>query len=255
MFKMLVLQSWYGLSDPELERQITDRISFRNFLEFPEIIPDRSTVWAFRERLKETGNDERIWEELQRQLDSKGLKVNEGVVQDATFITADPGHQKVDEPRGPEAKTRRNKEGTWTKKGGKSHFGYKLHTKMDNKHGLIRELKTTTASVHDSQIDLSQPGEVVYRDCGYFGATCKGYNATMNRATRGHPLDIREKMRNKRITRKRAPGERPYAVIKNIFHNGHVKVTTTLRTHTKNIITCFCYNLMQLNTLKQKNTT
>jgi len=94
------------LSDLELERQVTDRISFRNFLKFPEIIPDRSTVWAFRERLKETGKDQKIWEELQQQLDSKGLKVKEGIVQDATFITADPGHQKVDEPRGPEAKTR-----------------------------------------------------------------------------------------------------------------------------------------------------
>jgi len=47
MIKMLVLQSWYGLSDPELERQATDRISFRKFLGFPEVIPDRSTVWSF----------------------------------------------------------------------------------------------------------------------------------------------------------------------------------------------------------------
>jgi IS5 family transposase len=98
---------------------------------------------------------------------------------------------------------------------------------------LIREIETTTASVHDSQIDLSQQGEVVYRDRGYFGAPCKGHNATMNRATRNHPLSIREKMRNKRITRKRAPGERPYAVIKNMFLSGHVKVTTLLRTHQK----------------------
>lgn len=59
-------------------------------------------------------------------MDIKGFKVNKGVIQDATFITADPGHKKVDEPRGPEAKTRRNKEGTWTKKGGKSSYGYKL---------------------------------------------------------------------------------------------------------------------------------
>ena len=252
MFKMLVLQQWYGLSDPELERQANDRISFRKFLGFPEIIPDRSTVWAFRERLIDTGKDERIWEELQRQLDSKGLKVKEGVVQDATFITADPGHKKIDEPRGPEAKTRRNKDGDWAKKGGKSHYGYKLHSKSDIDYGLIRAIETTPASVHDSQVDLTKPGEVAYRDRGYFGAPCKGHNATMNRATRGHPLNIKEKMRNKRITRKRAPGERPYAVIKNIFHSGYVKVTTTLRTHTKNIITCFCYNLMQLNTLKQK---
>ena len=61
MMKMLVLQSWYGLSDPELERQANDRISFHKFLGFPERIPDRSTVWALRERLIDTGKDERIY--------------------------------------------------------------------------------------------------------------------------------------------------------------------------------------------------
>jgi IS5 family transposase len=86
---------------------------------------------------------------------------------------------------------------------------------MDIDHGLIREIETTPASVHDSQIDLTKPGEMTYRDRAYFEAPCKGYNATMNRATRNHPLSIREKLRNKRITRKRSPGERPYAVIKN----------------------------------------
>jgi IS5 family transposase len=251
MIKMLVLQSWYGLSDPELERQATDRISFRKFLGFPETIPDRATVWAFRERLSKTGKDKEIWKELQKQMEMNGFKVKEGVIQDATFITADPGHKKVDEPRGPEAKTRRNKDGTWTKKGGKSSYGYKLHTKMDMEHSLIREVETTPASVHDSQIDLSQPGEVVYRDRGYFGAPCKGHNATMDRNVRGRKITIRQKMRNKRITRKRAPGERPYAVIKNIFNSGHTRLTTTLRNHTRNIFNCFSYNLLQLKTLTQ----
>ncbi|GAB6055241.1 IS5 family transposase [Methanobacterium alkalithermotolerans] len=255
MIKMLVLQSWYGLSDPELERQANDRISFQKFLGFPERIPDRSTVWAFRERLIDTGKDEYIWKELQRQIDSKGLKVKEGVIQDATFITADPGHQRVNEPRGPEAKTRRNKEGEWSKKGGKSYFGYKLHTLADKDYDLIRRLETTTAEIHDSQIDLSKPGEVVYRDRGYFGAACKGYDATMKRAVRAHPLGIRDKNRNKRITRKRSAGERPYAVIKNIFKSGHHLVTTTLRVHTKNLFSCFCYNLLQLKTLQKINTT
>lgn len=252
MVKMLVLQSWYGLSDPELERQATDRISFRKFLGFPEVIPDRATVWSFRERLGQTGKNKEIWEELQRQIDSKGLKVKEGVIQDATFITADPGHKKVDEPRGPSAKTRRDKDGTWTKKGKKSSYGYKLHTKMDIAYGLIRELETTTAKIHDSRIDLSQPDEIVYRDRGYFGGKCNGHNATMNRATRGHPLKIRDKLRNKRITRKRSPGERPYAVIKTIFHSGHTKLTTILRNKTRNIFNCLSYNLLQLNTLNHK---
>jgi IS5 family transposase len=120
MIKTLVLQEWHGLSDPELERQIADRISFRKFLGFPEVIPDFTTVWAFRERLSKKGKDKEIWKELQRQLGSKGLKVKKGVIQDATFITADPGHAKADKPRGGEAKTRRSKDGTWTKKNSRS---------------------------------------------------------------------------------------------------------------------------------------
>ena len=177
--------------NPELERQANDRISFHKFLGFPERIPDRSTVWAFRERLIDTGKDERIWEELQRQIDAKELKIKEGVIQNATFITAEPGHQRVNEPRGPEAKTRRNKEGEWAKKGGKSHYGYKLHSKMDIDYDN-KGNRNHPCSVHDSQIDLSKPGEVTYRDSVYFGASCKGFNATMNRATRSHPLSIKK---------------------------------------------------------------
>ena len=80
MMKLLVLQQWYGLSDLELERQVADRISFQRFLGFPETLPDYSTVWQFPERLAESGRDKLIWEELQRQLDAKGLKVKKGVV-------------------------------------------------------------------------------------------------------------------------------------------------------------------------------
>ena len=98
MIKLLILQEWHGLSDPELERQVTDRISFRKFLGFPEKIPDYSTVWYFRERLKETGKDKEIWGELKRQLESKGLKIKKGVIQDASIITTDPGHAKADKP-------------------------------------------------------------------------------------------------------------------------------------------------------------
>jgi IS5 family transposase len=81
MLKVLLLQQWYNLSDEEAEKQIADRISFMKFLNFPETIPDSRTIWLFRERLKETGKDKAIWKELQRQLDSKGLKVKRGSIQ------------------------------------------------------------------------------------------------------------------------------------------------------------------------------
>jgi len=249
MVKLLVLQAWYGLSDSELEKQVNDRISFRHFLGYPERAPDYSTVWQFRERLAETGRDRLVWAELQRQLDAKGLKVRKGVVQDATFITADPCHARADKPRGTEVRTRRSRDGSWTKKGSKSFFGFKLHAKMDMDHGLIRDLETTTASIHDSRVGLSLPGEVVYWDKGYQGAVPRGWDATMKRASRSHPLSIWDRLRNRRINRKRAPGERPFAVIKRVFGSGHVLVTTVKRVRVKLVFACLCFNLVQLGRL------
>jgi len=271
MIKMLFLQEWYGLSDPELERQATDRISFRHFLGFPKTIPDHTTIWYFRERMSKTGKDEEIWLELQYQLNNLNLDITKGsikdaavkkqtsetskskeprkVVQDATMITADPGHAKADKTRGDEAKTRRSKDGTWVKKGSKSYFGYKLHTKQAQDTGFITDFAATNNKLHDSQVDLSEEGEVVYRDKAYHGAPCKGYNATMKKGARDHPLGIRDKLRNKRISRIRSPGERPYAVIKNVFKGGHVRVTTLDRVNVKMMMTCFCFNVFQLLTL------
>ena len=158
--KLLVLQQWYGLSDPELERQASNRIDFMHFLGYPEQPPDYSTVWSFRERLAATRTDELVWAELSRQLDAKGFRVRKGVAQDASFIEADPGGSG---PRGGDARTRRSRDGDWAKRSGGSTFGYKLHVKTDLDHGLVRAVKATPASVHDSRVNLSLPGEVAKR--------------------------------------------------------------------------------------------
>ena len=250
MVKLLVLQSMYGLSDPELERLANDRISFLKFLGFPEKIPDQSTIWYFRERLIKNKKLELIWEELRRQENVLGLKIKKGTIQDATFITADPGHAPADKPRGDLAKTRRSKEGTWTKKNSKSYFGFKVHSKEDCDYGLIWEIQTSTASLHDSQIDLSKEGEVVYRDKGYFGVKPLGFDATMKRGIRNHPIGIWDKLRNKRIARKRSPGERPYAVIKTVFKSAHTMVTTITRVHAKMIFAAMSFNICCIRTFK-----
>ncbi len=151
-----------------------------------------------------------------------------------------------------EAKTRRIRDGTWTKKRGKSHFGYKLHNIIDRDYELIRRFKTTTASVHDSYVDLTEENEVVYKDRGYFGAKTKGYNVTMKRAVKGHTLGIKDILGNKRISSKRFQGERVYSVTKEIFKAGRVFVTTVKRVNLKMLCTAFCYNLYQLRTLKIK---
>ena len=250
LVKMLVLQSLYGLSDPEMERQANDRISFRKFLGFPEKIPDHTTLWYFRERLIRSRKEQAIWDQLQTQIEVKGLKIRKGVIQDASFITADPGHKPADTPRGEEAKTRRSRDGTWAKKGKKSHFGYKLHIMMDKEHQLIRRIETTTASRHDGQIDLSRKGETVYRDKGYFGVKPQAsMDKTMHRSTRGHPLSIKEKRRNRAIMRTRSLVERPFAVMKRVCRAGHMLVTTVARVNCKNLFSCFAFNLQQLRTI------
>lgn len=248
MFKILILQRWYGLSDLEVERQMADRISFISFLGFPDPFPDSRTIWLFKERIRVTGKDKIVWAELQKQLDDMGLQVKLGTIQDATFIEADPSSSK--KLRGEESKTRRSRDDTWAKKGKKSHFGYKLHQKTDIDYCLMREIKTTTAKLHDSQIDLSTEGEVVMRDRGYFGAKAKGIDFTMKRRTTDAHLDELDKERNRLISKLRSPGERPHAVIKRVFKSGCVLVTTVQRVAVEMMVVAFAYNLYQLCTLK-----
>ena len=87
MVQVLFLQSIYNKSDETTEREIHDRISFMNFLDYKERLPDVRTIWLFRERLSTTGMDRVSWNELQRQLDSKSIKIKNGTIQGATFIT------------------------------------------------------------------------------------------------------------------------------------------------------------------------
>ena len=158
MIKILILQSWYSISDEEIEFQIHDRLSFQQFLNFPKNIPDYSTVWRFREELTEKDIIDKIWHELGRQIKSHDIKIKEGKIQDATFIKADPGKKNSGmNGRGREAKTSRSKDGSWTKKGKKSIFGFKSHVKVDAETKIITEVAVTTAKTFDGNVDLAEP--------------------------------------------------------------------------------------------------
>jgi len=197
--RSMLLQALYGLSDPELEFQCHDRLSFRNFLGFPEEIPDFSTIWKIRDRLKESKIDELIWEELQSQLEEKGYEIKKGVIQDATFIESDLGKKRYYQKKKAEKngekieyterqKNHIDKDGSFSIKHGQVHFGYKNHIKSDIDNHLIREYQVTTASLHDGEIDLVKKGDVAaYRDKGYVGKKIKVkgiIDKTMKRATK-----------------------------------------------------------------------
>ena len=258
LFKMSVLQAWFGISDEQLEYQIADRFSFQKFLGYPESIPDYSTFWNFREAVSKAAIEKQLLDKLNAQLDAKGLKVKKGVIQDATIITADVGKK-----RAAELKSQANKgqgvsytpnqlshidlDASSTQKNGQWSFGYKAHVKCGANNQLIRAVEVTTASVHDSQVHLEKDGDgSVYRDKGYAGTELLAKDVrdkTLAKGTRGHPLTDRQKKRNGLLSKVRCLGERPFAVIKSVFHAGHVFVKTTARVTTQVFFRCFGYNI------------
>jgi len=160
--------------------------------------------------------------------------------------------KKAREEERKNARTGRSKDGSWTVKNRKAHFGYKLHTAQGSENDMLANYAVTTASVHDSQIDLSISGIVNYKDRVYFGVEGRGIDATMGKALRGHKLPIESIRRNMRITRKRSRGERPYSVMKTIFHGGHVFVTAIPRERVKCMFMCLGHNLMCMTGMKKR---
>ena len=134
--KLLLLQQWYGLSDEGLEAAVDDRLSFRRFAGIPsaESVPDHSSVWRFREQLAKRGLAETLLAEVNRQPDAKGLILRRGTLIDATILEAavrpPAGDAGEVSPRDPQA--------GWTKKNGKSRFGYKAHAAVDEDSGIVR---------------------------------------------------------------------------------------------------------------------
>ena len=166
MFKIMILQRYYGLGDTQIEYQILDRLSFKNFLglESGDKVPDKKTVWAFREKLTNEGLVEDIFLQFTKYLESKGLIMNEGKMVDASFTVAPrqrntrEENKTIREGQGnelwndkPNKKKHKDIDARWTKKNGETFYGYKNHAKVDAKSKFIDNYEVTDASVHDSQ--------------------------------------------------------------------------------------------------------
>jgi len=216
--------------------------------------------------MQSEGTLDKIWNELQRQLDAKGLKVKTGVIQDATFIEADFGKKRYQEEKKAKKEGREieytdkqkahmDKDGTFAVKGQEVHFGYKLHQKSDVDFGLIRDFGVTTASTNDNQVDLVESGDnAAYRDKGYAGTKlrAKVKDMTMKKAARNRPLTKAEKRFNISVAKIRSQGERPFAVIQRVFNGGTTRVKNIGRVSVQQAIECFAFNLYQLFTLKKQ---
>ena len=189
MFKILILQRYYNLSDDQTEYQINDRMSFMRFLNFTiaDDIPDSKTVWVFREKLIDLGLIDSIFNLFIKELEKLNLIVNEGKIVDASFIevpkqrNSRENNKKIKEGETPESFTKNpNKlaqkdiDARWTKKNNVNYFGYKNHIKIDSKSKIITKYEVTDASVHDSQaienlLDDKDKNQEFYADSAYTG--------------------------------------------------------------------------------------
>jgi len=174
MFKILLLKRFYNLSDEQAEYQITDRLSFREFLGLSSggRVPDSRTICLFQENMIQRNLEEKLFEQFHGYLTHLGLFINDGKIADASFeevprqrnrkeenekIKAGEGDQLWHDQ--PKKQRQKDIDARWTKKGGQRFFGYKDHAKIDTKSKLI---DTYEVKVHDSQLveKLIRDGDV-----------------------------------------------------------------------------------------------
>jgi IS5 family transposase len=226
MFKGLLLQQWYGLSDPGLEEALGDRLSFRRFcgLALDQAAPDHSTISRFRKQLARHDLSGALFEELGRQLDAKRLIVRQGTLIDATLVAA----QAKKPPFGKEGGGTVDRDANWTRRGNKNHFGYKAHIAVDQGSGLIRRQLLTPASVNDTvPADALIIGDeaAVYADKAYDSHARRARlraagikDRIMHRANKHHPAVPRwQARRNKLIAPIRAAVEGVFGTMKRSY--------------------------------------
>jgi transposase, IS5 family len=222
LFRAVLLQSLYGLSERELEEALGDRLSFKRFvgLSLEDATPDHTVLNRFRNQLVEEGLLEKLFGELDRQLENAGVILKRGTMLDATLIQAVSVPPKEDRPSNdPDAR--------FAKRQGKSGstFGYKAHVGVDEGSGLIRAVLTTPANVNDTTPadELIRGDEaVVWADAAYdtharrARLKAEGKKPRIaRRPNRHHPeLPPRLKRYNLLISRRRATVETTFATLK-----------------------------------------
>jgi IS5 family transposase len=222
LFKALLLQAMYGLSDRELEEALADRLSFRRFagLGLEEGIPDHTVLNRFRNLLIAESLLEKLFAELDRQLEKAGMMLKRGTMLDATLIET-VARPPSDERASVDGDARF---GGSRGKGG-STFGYKAHVGVDEGSGLIRSLITTPANVNETVVAdrlLRGDERFVLADAAYdtharrARLKAEGVKPRIaRRPNKHHPkLPVRLERYNRLVARRRAAVETTFATLK-----------------------------------------
>jgi len=249
MFKILILQKYYNLSDEQTEFQIKDRLSFMQFLglQIGDKVPDEKTIWFFKEQLKEKKLAKNLFDLFNTQLLGQGIVAKEGSIVDASFVDVPRQHntreENADIKQGAVPLTfgKKDKNGkynklsqkdidaTWMTKGGERHFGYKDHVKVDNKTKLITKYSVSSASPHDStELEnlIDETDNQLHADSAYRSEKIEKYlkekeceSFIHEKGYRANPLTEQQRESNTIKSKIRARVEHIFGFMTNSMHN------------------------------------
>ncbi len=242
MFKIMILQRYYNLSDQQIEYQILDRLSFCRFLGLTsnDRVPDEKTVWGFKERITNLGLEKELFNVFHIRLEKNGLIAHEGKIVDASFVEVprqrnsreenqhikDTGTSPEQWAENPHKLCQKDIDARWTKKNNQNYYGYKDHVKVDNRHKFIDTYCVTPASVHDSQPldelldEKKDKNKGLWADSAYTGEEqeriIKKYgmkNHVHKKGYKNKPLTDRQNESNRKKSKTRARVEHVFGFI------------------------------------------
>lgn len=266
MIRGLFLKHLYQLSDPQLEDQLIDRLSFRRFVGLPldQRVPDFTTFWRFQEALASEGLVEKLFEAINRQLEDQGLFLKQGTVVDATIINSSNRPLSDDKRKSleqaPSSQVDTDADATY--KGGTWHFGYKGHIGLDAGSKLIRQISFTPASTHDSQALaelVSEDERSLFGDKAYSNDSVKHqarksgwYYGILDKTKKNHQLSVAQKKRNKRHSRVRRQVEHVFGAIKDRYGMRVAHSKNKLRNRAQFMMKTICWNIERSMQFAQK---
>jgi transposase, IS5 family len=278
MFRVLVLQALYNLSDEQTEYQILDRLSFMKFLglNLQDKVPDARTIWLFREQLIEAKAVEKLFSQFDTMLEARGFRASGGQIIDATFVEAPrqrngrDANDKIKKGEVPEdwsdkKKAHKDTDAKWTKKNGVAFYGYKNHANVDRKHKLIRRYTVTDASVHDSQeldnvLDPKNDCQEAWADSAYQSEAQearlkeKGCRSHIHeRAYRNKPLTPEQEAANTERSRVRVRVEHVFGHMENTMNGCYVRTIGIVRAKAKIGMENIAYNISRFTFLMRQS--
>jgi len=280
LFKTVILQALYNISDDQMEFQINDRLSWQRFLglSLGEKVPDSTTIWLFRELLTTSGAYDELFELFNARLLKIGVITREGSIEDATFVDVPKQRNKKEEdqavknlevPEGwedePHKLAQKDLDARWAKKGAETHFGYKNHIKMDKVSKMILAWRVTAANVNDIEMMLALLDEhdrELWADSGYTKAAyvelLKKYYPKLKlhineKAEKDRPLTEEQKANNREKSRVRARIEHVFGHMSVAMGGLTLRCIGIARAESNIVLRNLAYNLSRYSTLRRLN--